>query len=205
LAIPRGAEEEARRFYSGVVGLAELEKPANLANRGGVWFALGAQQLHLGVEEEFRPARKAHPAILVRDIAELRERLLAGGFSPKEDEPLAGYRRFYVSDPFDNRLEFLEKAPGGSVGAGRKKALSRFTDTQGQYLAFIASYVRMFGRAPAETDMQRYFQVSPPSVHQMVVTLERRGLISRQPGVARSIELLVPPEDIPMLRGVLRA
>jgi DNA-binding MarR family transcriptional regulator len=74
-----------------------------------------------------------------------------------------------------------------------------FTDKQGQYLAFIYTYAHMFHRAPAETDMQRHFQVSPPSVHQMIVTLERNGLIRRQPGVARSIELLVAPEALPIL------
>jgi DNA-binding MarR family transcriptional regulator len=75
-----------------------------------------------------------------------------------------------------------------------------FTDKQGQYLAFIYTYSRMFRRPPAETDMQRHFRVSPPSVHQMVVTLERAGLIRRQPGVPRSIELLVPPEELPILQ-----
>jgi len=75
-----------------------------------------------------------------------------------------------------------------------------FTDKQGQYLAFIYAYTRLHRRPPAETDMQRYFQVSPPSVHQMVLTLEREGLITRQPGVARSIEMLVDPECLPVLR-----
>ena len=75
-----------------------------------------------------------------------------------------------------------------------------FTRKQGQYLAFIYAYTRVLGRPPAEADMQCHFRVSPPSVHQMVVTLERAGLIRRQPGVARSIELLVAPEDLPVLR-----
>jgi Mn-dependent DtxR family transcriptional regulator len=75
-----------------------------------------------------------------------------------------------------------------------------FTDKQGQYLAFIYAYTRILGRPPAEADLGRHFQVSPPSVHQMVLTLERAGLIRRQPGVARSVELLVAPEDLPVLR-----
>jgi hypothetical protein len=75
-----------------------------------------------------------------------------------------------------------------------------FTDKQGQYLAFIYAYSRIFRQPPAEADMQRHFQVSPPSVHQMVLTLERAGLIRRTAGVARSIELLVKPEDLPVLR-----
>jgi DNA-binding MarR family transcriptional regulator len=75
----------------------------------------------------------------------------------------------------------------------------RFTDKQGQYLAFIRAYACIFGRPPAEADMQRHFRVTPPSVHQMVLTLESRGLIRRQPGVARSIELLINPQDLPAL------
>jgi len=109
LAMPPGAEETARRFYAGILGLTEIEKPPVLARRGGVWFALGEQQLHLGVEDEFRPARKAHPAVLVRDFDAVHERLVAAGLSPIDDESLRGHRRFYVADPFGNRLEFLEK------------------------------------------------------------------------------------------------
>jgi DNA-binding MarR family transcriptional regulator len=75
-----------------------------------------------------------------------------------------------------------------------------FTDKQGQYLAFIDAYTRVHGRPPAETDLQRHFRVSPPSVHQMVLTLERAGLIRRQPGMARSIEVLIDPECLPLLR-----
>lgn len=84
--------------------------------------------------------------------------------------------------------------------AARRPGAQGFTEKQGEYLAFIYTYSRMFRRSPAETDMQRHFQVSPPSVHQMVVTLERNGLIRRRPGVARSIELLIAPEEIPILK-----
>ena len=85
-------------------------------------------------------------------------------------------------------------------GAARSSSAQGFTEKQGQYLAFIYTYQHMFGRPPAEADMQRHFQVSPPSVHQMVLTLERVGLIRRQPGVPRSIELLVAPEDLRILK-----
>jgi catechol 2,3-dioxygenase-like lactoylglutathione lyase family enzyme len=108
LAMPSGREVEARQFYAGILGLTEIMKPANLAVRGGVWFALGSQQLHLGVEADFRPAKKAHPAFQVRDIHGLRARLEANGYAPYEDEPLAGYDRCYVADPFGNRLELME-------------------------------------------------------------------------------------------------
>jgi Mn-dependent DtxR family transcriptional regulator len=84
-------------------------------------------------------------------------------------------------------------------GAARRSG-QNFTEKQGQYLAFIYAYSRMFRRSPSEADMQRHFRVSPPSVHQMVLTLDRTGLIRRQPGVARSIELLIAPENLPILK-----
>ena len=84
-------------------------------------------------------------------------------------------------------------------GAARRPNGQGFTEKQGQYLAFISAYSRIFRRPPAEADMQRHFGVTPPSVHQMVLTLERAGLIRRQPGVPRSIELLVAPKDLPIL------
>ena len=85
-------------------------------------------------------------------------------------------------------------------GVARRLSTQDFTEKQGQYLAFIYTYSRMFRRPPAEADMQRHFRVSPPSVHQMVLTLERAGLIRRQPGVARSIEILVAPDHLPILK-----
>jgi len=109
LAMPRGGEDEARRFYGGVLGLTEIEKPSNLAKRGGVWFALGGQELHLGIEDDFRAAKKAHPAILVRGLNALRAALESNGIVPVDDEPLMGFHRFYLSDPFGNRLELLER------------------------------------------------------------------------------------------------
>ena len=84
-------------------------------------------------------------------------------------------------------------------GTARSLSAQAFTEKQGQYLAFIYTYSHMFRRPPAETDIQRHFQVSPPSVHQMIVTLERNGLIQRQPGVARSIQVLVATKDLPIL------
>ena len=87
-----------------------------------------------------------------------------------------------------------------SQNSGAARHDQGFTEKQGQYLAFIYTYAHMFRRAPAETDMQRHFRVSPPSVHQMVLTLERTGLIRRQPGQARSIQVLVDPEHLPVLR-----
>lgn len=112
VAMPRDGEERARSFYGGLLGLAEVAKPPNLLARGGLWFEIGAQQLHLGVEPEFRPASKAHPALLVEDLEGLRAKLVAGKVPIREDEPLVGFRRFYALDPFGNRLEFLEPQDG---------------------------------------------------------------------------------------------
>jgi catechol 2,3-dioxygenase-like lactoylglutathione lyase family enzyme len=109
LAMPAGEESAARAFYVDVLGLVEEAKPANLARRGGAWFRGGALRLHLGVDPVFRPAGKAHPAILVRGLAALGARCEAAGFPPVTDEPLEGYDRLYVFDPFGNRIELLER------------------------------------------------------------------------------------------------
>ncbi len=111
VAIPAGGEEQGRRFYGELLGFAELPKPASLQARGGVWFATGNGQLHLGVDPAFRPAEKAHVGFQVTGLAALRERLAAAGCRTADDEPLAGYARFFVQDPFGNRLELLEWIP----------------------------------------------------------------------------------------------
>lgn len=113
LAAPPGCEEDARRFFGGLLGLRELEKPPALAARGGAWFACGAQAIHVGVEEEFAPARKAHPAFALESASEvdaLARRLREARVDVRFDEELPGYRRFYASDPWGNRLEFLAPA-----------------------------------------------------------------------------------------------
>jgi catechol 2,3-dioxygenase-like lactoylglutathione lyase family enzyme len=110
LAIPPGGEGEARRFYRDFLGLPEQPKPVNLARRGGCWFESAAVKVHCGVEDPFRPARKAHIAFRVDDVAGLADRARAAGFETAEDEPLAGSDRIYIYDPFGNRLEFLQPA-----------------------------------------------------------------------------------------------
>jgi len=109
LAMPLGGEMRARAFYSGILGLDELPKPAELAGRGGAWFGNGAVTIHLGVEQEFRPARKAHPALLIKGLAELVTRLEDAGHPIQRDVQLAGYERVHVSDPFGNRIELMEQ------------------------------------------------------------------------------------------------
>jgi catechol 2,3-dioxygenase-like lactoylglutathione lyase family enzyme len=108
VAAPRGCEAEARAFYGGLLGLEELEKPAPLRARGGCWFRAGGNELHVGVEEPFAPARKAHPGFLVDDLATLAERLRGQGIEVTPDETIPGVERAYVADPFGNRLELRQ-------------------------------------------------------------------------------------------------
>lgn len=112
LAMPLGRENEARAFYDGVLGIPEVPKPPHLAKRGGAWFERGSLKIHLGVETDFRPARKAHPALLVDDLEALIARLKARGVEVLEDAPLEGYVRVYVADPFGNRIELMEPLGG---------------------------------------------------------------------------------------------
>jgi catechol 2,3-dioxygenase-like lactoylglutathione lyase family enzyme len=109
LAMPAGEEDTARAFYGDVLGLREVEKPAELAKRGGAWFRGGDLEVHLGVEEPFRPARKAHPGILVDDLDAVQQRFAAAGIEVRADGLFPGYRRFYADDCFGNRLEFLQR------------------------------------------------------------------------------------------------
>ena len=113
ITIPRGAEEEARRFYCGLLDLAEIEKPAALAGRGGFWLQLGEQQLHVGAEDgaDRRPT-KAHLAYEVDDIDTLRSRLADGGVEVIDAIDLPGLARFEARDPFDNRIEFVQRLHG---------------------------------------------------------------------------------------------
>jgi catechol 2,3-dioxygenase-like lactoylglutathione lyase family enzyme len=117
LAMPEGGEADARRFYADALGLCEVPKPPNLARRGGVWFeGEGNLRVHLGVERDFRPARKAHPAFVVSGLHDLAADLRARGFAVVEDEPLEGFDRLYASDPFGNRVELMEPVAGRPSG-----------------------------------------------------------------------------------------
>lgn len=108
LAMPHGEEATARRFYADVLGLAEIGKPAALLGRGGAWFRGDGIELHLGVEDDFRPARKAHPGLLVPDLDERAARLQRAGHPVTWDDGFPGMRRCYTADPFGNRLELLQ-------------------------------------------------------------------------------------------------
>jgi len=110
LAMPAGEEEKARAFYGSFLGLTEIDKPAELAKRGGAWFQTGKVVLHLGVEVDFRPNRKAHPALVVDGLDGFLDACLAHGVEVDTTQPaLAGYKRAHVFDPFGNRIELMEK------------------------------------------------------------------------------------------------
>jgi catechol 2,3-dioxygenase-like lactoylglutathione lyase family enzyme len=110
LAMPVGEEEKARAFFVHVLGFIEIPKPAELARRGGAWFESENVQLHIGVEADFRPARKAHPAFLVEDLDSLIAKAQSAGYeSDTSQPPLDGYKRAHVFDPFGNRIELMEK------------------------------------------------------------------------------------------------
>ncbi len=108
LAAPIGGEEKARSFFQDVLSLQEVEKPHELKKNGGVWFSNGHIHIHVGIEEPFSPAKKAHPAFEVSDIEALGSQIIEKGVSIQPDDRLPGAKRFYVNDPFGNRLEFLE-------------------------------------------------------------------------------------------------
>ena len=109
LAMPKDGEPLARQFYGALLGMTEITKPANLAGRGGCWFSANSVHIHLGVEEGFTPARKAHPALLVEDLTAIVAVLRAANVEIRPDEPLQGFARTYVSDPFGNRIELMQK------------------------------------------------------------------------------------------------
>jgi catechol 2,3-dioxygenase-like lactoylglutathione lyase family enzyme len=110
LAMPPGGEDLAVAFYEGLLGIRHVRKPAHLAVRGGCWFENDGVKVHLGVDHDFRPARKAHPALLVTDLRALVAVLHNAGIEVRDDEPLTGYDRVYVDDPFGNRIELMEPA-----------------------------------------------------------------------------------------------
>ena len=110
LAMPPGREAEAEAFYAGLLGFTRVPKPEPQASRGGCWFVVGATSVHLGVEEGFRPARKAHPALVVRDLADLAGRLREAGVDVRADPDAPAGKGAYVDDPFGNRIELIAEA-----------------------------------------------------------------------------------------------
>ena len=110
LAMPEGAEAQARVFFAGLLGMREIAKPATLSPKG-CWFESDGVNLHLGVDPDFRPSGKAHPAFLVDDLDDLRTRLEEAGVETIDDKPIEGCERFFTHDPFGNRMEFMQRTP----------------------------------------------------------------------------------------------
>jgi catechol 2,3-dioxygenase-like lactoylglutathione lyase family enzyme len=108
LAMPKGEERLAEEFYCGLLGFQKVSKPSHLEQRGGCWFTANGVNLHLGVDLQFVPARKAHPGFVVKGLSALKNRLEAAGIEIVCDTQISGFERFYASDPFGNRLEFME-------------------------------------------------------------------------------------------------
>ncbi len=121
LAAPKGCEAKARDFFGRLLGLEEIEKPVPLRSRGGCWFKIGARQLHIGVEESFQPAAKAHPAFAVSDIEALFATLQKAAVHCSWDKALEGVRRFFADDPWGNRLEFTEPTYADITSAGTNR------------------------------------------------------------------------------------
>ena len=109
LAMPKGGEPQARAFYGGVLAMREDPKPPELAARGGAWFSDGTTHVHLGIDPDFKPAQKAHPALLVRGLDAYVARAREHGIAIVDDDPLPGFRRIFLNDPFGNRLELMEQ------------------------------------------------------------------------------------------------
>ena len=118
IPIPVGGEDAARAFYGGLLGLTEVPKPEPLAARGGCWFAGSGMAIHLGVEDEFRPWRKAHVGLLVGDLEALRRSLEDADIPTRDDDASVRVRRFYAEDPFGNRLELIDARDGGFTDPG---------------------------------------------------------------------------------------
>jgi len=119
LAMPPGREAEAETFYAGLLGFVRIPKPEPMAGRGGAWFASGPVALHLGVEADFRPARKAHPALVVRDLAGLVTAAEAAGIEVRANPDQPEGAGYYIDDPFGNRIELIEAGEAGQAGQDR--------------------------------------------------------------------------------------
>ena len=173
LAMPRGAEEQARAFYGGVLGLEELPKPPALAARGGVWFRCGERQIHLGVEENFHPQRKGHPGLLVRDLAATRARLEAAGAPIVPDDLLPGYERFYTADPFGNRIECLRPLADASdtANADSEAIKERVREAFGET---AAAYVASPGHAGG-ADLNRLVELAAPTLSDRALDISTGG------------------------------
>lgn len=200
VAMPRDGEERARAFYGDVLGMQEMPKPEALAARSGLWYRCGSQMLHLGVEADFSPAHKAHPALLISDLAALRERLQALGSSIVDDELLPGFDRFYTEDPFGNRLECLWPQVRQAESAEATKALIRE-----QFGANAASYVTSVTHASGP-DLQLLVDWAQPTTDDYALDVSTGGghtALALAPFVGRVIASDLTPRMLATARDFL--
>jgi ubiquinone/menaquinone biosynthesis C-methylase UbiE/catechol 2,3-dioxygenase-like lactoylglutathione lyase family enzyme len=205
VAMPRGEEARARAFYGRLLDLAELPKPASLAGRGGVWFACGQQMLHLGIEDDFHPQRKGHPAFCVADLAALRSRLTAAGNTVIPDDALPGYERFYAADPFGNRLEFL--TPVVAEGVDDAAAAEIKDRVREQFGRTAQAYVESESHARG-LDLQRLVELAAPRSSDRALDLSTGGghaALAIAPHVARVTASDLTPRMLAAARELFRA
>ncbi len=194
---PRGSEAQARAFYHGTLGLEEIVKPAALAGRGGVWFRCGGQRLHIGVEDDFQPQRKAHPAFRVTDLAAIRARLAAAGAPVTEDVALPGLARCETRDPFGNRLEFIQplEAPGGDGEVVKARAREAFG-------AHAEGYVTSAAHV-AGADLERLVALAAPRPADVALDVSTGGghvALALAPHVARVVASDLTPRMLAAAR-----
>ena len=194
---PREREAEAKAFYGGVLGLPEIPKPPVLAARGGAWYALGEQQLHLGLEDDFTPTRKGHPALVVTDLAAVRARHEAAGAPVKVDAQIPGYDRFETRDPFGNRLEFMQPAAASTQNGDEVK--ERVREMFGRS---AEAYVASPGHA-AGKDLQRLVELAEPQPSDVALDVSTGGghtALALAPHVARVIASDLTPRMLAAAR-----
>lgn len=212
---PRAEEQRAKDFYGGLLDLPEIAKPAALAGRGGAWYQCGALQLHLGLEDDFRPQRKGHPAFLVRDLEAMRGRLEAAGMPVIVDAQIPGYRRFESRDPFGNRLEFLQRADGDTGGMASDDAAGAAPEVEDDAGEAIKARVRAaFGPAAAAyvtslrhaagADLARLIELAAPQPEDLALDISTGGghtALALAPHVAHMTASDLTPAMLAAARG----
>jgi len=202
---PRSEEAHAKAFYGGVLGLAEIPKPAALVERGGAWYRCGNLQLHLGLEDEFTPQRKGHPAFLVRDLAAMRARLMAAGTPIAEGVQIPGYQRFEARDPSGNRLEFLQRVASSEQISDEGKAIKdRVREVFGRSAeAYVASPTHATG-----SDLARLLELAAPAATDIALDVSTGGghtALALAPHVARVVASDLTPRMLAAAHRFLTA
>ncbi len=213
LTAPRGAEEQARAFYGATLGLSEITKPTALAGRGGVWFRCGDRELHIGVEDEFQPQRKAHPAFRVTDLAAVRDRLTAAGCAIAADVPLPGRQRFETRDPFGNRLEFQQLDASGAANNAANEAMDDATADATRELArqTFAPNAEAYVTSPSHAsgdDLARLVALAEPQPTDTALDVSTGGghaALALVPHVARMVASDLTPRMLATARAHLTA